>query len=131
MNINIIGEWYMGNQPLTFTGSVWNVRNNVNIYVCQQHGGLLGGIRYRCSISVNFVFLFLFSSAKNLPAIRSFFESYFQSFKSLQEFPWAFKLYGYVNKSKDVLFVQKSFGRTRKLTKALLTPPPIQKRTWT
>ena len=45
------------------------------IYICQQHGGLLGGIQYRCNISVNFVSLLLFSSAKNLPAIRSLFES--------------------------------------------------------
>ena len=50
----------------------------VCVCVCQQHGGLLGGSRYRCNISVNFVSLLLFSSAKNLLAIRSLLESYLQ-----------------------------------------------------
>ena len=75
--------------PILFLLSleVSGTSGTMSIYICQQHGGLLGGSRYRCNISVNFVSLLLFSSAKNLLAIRSLFESYLQSFKSLQEFP--------------------------------------------
>ena len=61
--------WAAGRRPyivFTFTGSVWNVRNDVNIYICQQHGGLLGGSRSCWYYSVNFVSLLLFSSTKNL-----------------------------------------------------------------
>ena len=56
----------------TFTGSVRNVRNDVHIYIyiyiyiCQQHDGLLGGSQSRWYYSVNFVYLLLFSSTKNL-----------------------------------------------------------------
>ena len=67
----------------TFTGSVRNVRNDVNIYIyiyiyiyiCQQHGGLLGGSRSRWYYSVNFVSLLLFSSTKNLQDLKIWIES--------------------------------------------------------
>ena len=38
----------------------------IYIYICQQHGGLLGDSRNHWYYSVNFVYLLLFLSTKNL-----------------------------------------------------------------
>ena len=61
--------WAAGRRPyivFTFTGSVWNVQNDVNIYICQQHGGREVGTKSFGYISVKFICLLLILSAKGL-----------------------------------------------------------------
>ena len=78
MSIYICIYIYMYIYTHTHTHTHTYIYIYIYIYICQQHGGLLGGSQYCCNISVNFVSLLLFSSEKNLLAIRSLFESYLQ-----------------------------------------------------
>ena len=65
----------------TFTGSVRNVRNDVNIYIyiyiCQQHGGHEIGTKSFGYISVKFIRLLLILSAKGLLDQKSSSKYYF------------------------------------------------------
>ena len=84
------------------------------------------GVRYRCNISVNFISLLVFPSAKNLLAIRSWFESYLQSFKSLQEFrrpssckgtPTSQKVFSWIKKLWNFLKPDESCSEASSNTK--------------
>ena len=68
----------------TFTGSVRNDRNDVNIYIyiyilyiCQQHGGREVGTKFFGYISVKFIRLLLILSAKGLLDQKSSSKYYF------------------------------------------------------
>ena len=57
------------------SGTSGTMSRYIYIYICQQHGGLLGGSRSRWCYSVNFVSLLLFSSTKNLCDLKIRIES--------------------------------------------------------
>ena len=66
----------------TFTGSVRNVRNDVNtvyiyVYICQQHGGREVGTKSFGYISVKFIRFLLILSAKSLLDQKSSSKCYF------------------------------------------------------